>query len=233
MSRYEADVQRFYELIAKLELKPHQCLTLRELIATRGLPARGVYFFREPGEYSSVFRGPRIVRVGTHGVSTGSKATLRSRLRMHLGTQSGGGNHRGSIFRRHVGHAILNEGKQSVSTWGVGSSAPTELRECPAALRTERELEHMVSERIGAMSVLWVHVPDEASASSERATIERNAIAMLSNKKQLVERAGTGWLGHHSDRQEIRSSLLWNLNHTADTYDPSFLPILQAAIERT
>ncbi len=43
---------------------------------------------------------PRVVRVGTHALKAGSQSTLWGRLAQHRGQgNTGGGNHRGSIFR--------------------------------------------------------------------------------------------------------------------------------------
>ena len=74
-----------------------------------GLPRRGVYFFMEDGEVrSDSGTGPRIVRVGTHALTEGSGTKLWSRLSQHRGpTKSGGGNHRGSIFRLIVGTSVM------------------------------------------------------------------------------------------------------------------------------
>jgi hypothetical protein len=58
-----------------------------------GLPNQGVYFFFDPDEPTQFStKLPRLVRIGTHGVSAGSKATLRDRLRTHFGTATGYGN---------------------------------------------------------------------------------------------------------------------------------------------
>lgn len=81
--------------------------TLRQVLSSGKLPKQGVYIFFEGAEQSAFStRLPRIVRIGTHAVSAGSKTALRTRLRTHFGTKSGNGNHRGSIFRLHVGEAI-------------------------------------------------------------------------------------------------------------------------------
>ncbi len=87
-------------------------------------PTRGVYFFRETGESRRTQPSfLRVIRVGTHAVSTNSKSTLRARLRTHRGGQNGGGNHRGSIFRLHAGAALLERDRESIGempTWGSG-----------------------------------------------------------------------------------------------------------------
>lgn len=97
----------------------------------------------------------------------------------------------------------------------------------------EATWEKKVSDRIGAMTILWVDVPDEPSATSMRAFIERNAIALLSNQRSPIAPASETWLGRHSIREEIRTSLLWNLKHVNEVYDPAFLDVLEQAIHRT
>src|SRR4051794_27245281 len=97
-----SDLNRFYAILAKLEASGPQGLALSTYSGRSGFPMRGVYFFREPGEFRAASPSSlRVVRVGTHAVSANSKSTLWKRLRAHLGTRSGGGNHRGSIFRLH------------------------------------------------------------------------------------------------------------------------------------
>lgn len=228
-----ADLDQFYSLLSRLESFPNQGLRLDEYRGKTAFPARGVYFFRESGEYRSSKRSAaRIVRVGTHAVSVGSKSSLWGRLKTHLGTRVGGGNHRGSIFRLHVGAALLARDGASLPTWGVGSSAPPAVRESPAARAAESAWERRVSEHVGAMTILWVDVPDEPGPSSKRALIERNAIALLSNHFAPIEPASTEWLGHHSPRDDIRCSSLWNLRHVDETYDPRFLDDLETAVAK-
>lgn len=228
-----ADLNRFYAILERLETSHQQGLRLRAYGGAAGLPARGVYFFREPREQRSICsNSPRIVRVGTHAVSANSKSTLWQRLRAHLGTRNGGGNHRGSIFRLHVGAALLAREQVNIPTWGLGSSAPINLRESQAAQAMETAWEQKVSEYIGAMTVLWVNVPDEPSPRSIRAVIERNAIALLSNRFAPLEPASADWLGFYSPRDDIRRSGLWNLNYVDQGYDPSFLDLFESVVEQ-
>jgi hypothetical protein len=230
--RVALDRAEFYRLMSLLSTLPNQARPLAQLGGNTSLPERGVYFFREPGEVCAD-GSARIVRVGTHAVSSGSKSTLRSRLKTHLGSKSGSGNHRGSIFRLHLGNAMLVKNAKSIPTWGKGSVAPPELRGSPEALADEAAWEKKVSQHIGAMEVLWVDVPDEPSSESERAFIERNAIGLLSERRNPALASTTGWLGEHSHREEIRSSRLWNLRHIDEQHDVSFLGVLASAIERT
>ena len=234
MSDPRIDLERFYTFLSQLEELEHQGQRLESYSSRSPFPLRGVYFFREPGEYR--FSKPntyRIVRIGTHAVSANSKSTLWGRLKAHLGTRSGGGNHRGSIFRLHVGSALLAKEGVAIPTWGVGSSAPRALRESAAALVAEAECERKVSAFIGSMTVLWVNVPDDPGPFSKRTYIEQNAIALLSNFLSPLELASTSWLGNHSPRKEIRQSSLWNLNHVNQNYDPKFLDDFEDAVDKT
>lgn len=122
-----SDLGRFYSILERLAASQQQGLKLSSYAWTSPLPARGVYFFREPGEPRPGSPGShRIVRVGTHPVSANSKSTLWQRLRTHLGTRAGTGNHRGSIFRLHVGAAMLARDKVSTDL-GSGFNRAT----CP------------------------------------------------------------------------------------------------------
>jgi hypothetical protein len=97
------------------------------------------------------------------------------------------------------------------------------VRDSEEGRAAEAVWETRVSEYIGGMSVFWIDVPDEPGPQSERSLIERNSIALLSNKYAPIDKASSGWLGHFSPRQEIRDSARWNLKHVADECDSSFL----------
>ena len=201
---------------------------LRELLAEE-LPRQGVYFFfddNEPTTFSTSI--PRLVRIGTHGVSAGSVATLRNRLRTHLGTRAGAGNHRASVFRLHVGRAIIQRDQleQDFPSWGKGQSAPKEI--------TEREapLEAKVSKYIGNLRVLFVPVLDTAGTGSMRATIERQFISMFTENLCAIEDTSSTWLGRFSDKPSIRDSGLWNIRDVGSEYDPKFIPLLDGLVKR-
>ena len=143
---------------------------------------------------------------------------------MTAGAHAGGGNHRGSIFRLHVGTALLARGDwpdDVARTWRVGSSAKREIRE------REVPLEKAVSKHIGQMPFLWVAVDDPPGPQSLRGYIERNAIALLSNNGSGAnDPSSSTWLGRCAAAEAIRSSGLWNVNHVTDGYDPAFLDVL-------
>ena len=80
------------------------------------------------------------------------------------------------------------------------------------------------------MSILWLDIADEPGPLSQRAYIERNAIALLSNDLSPFDPPSETWLGLHSARDDIRTSGLWNLNHVREQYDPKFLDVFEQLI---
>lgn len=230
MNSREADLRRFYDMLKVLEGRQGAARTLPES-ARRDCPQRGVYFFFGPGERRcGSGDAPRVVRVGTHALKPGSKTKLWTRLSQHRGAlKSGGGNHRGSIFRLLVGSALIVRDGLSCPTWD------TQRRNAPKHVRmAEIELERLVSQTIGAMPVVWLAVDDDPGASSERAVIERGAIALLSGWGQdEIDPPSTNWLGHTCTRDKVRRSGLWNNNHVDEAYDPAFLDVMERRVLAT
>ena len=223
------DLVHFYEIINSLSEKIGGPRILADCTGRMGWPERGVYFFQEHGETrSDSGTGPRIVRVGTHALKSGSRTTLWNRLSQHRGpAKTGAGNHRGSIFRLLVGTALSATNGVTVPTWGQGSSAPKSVRE------KERQLEKLVSSTIGQMPFLWLDVPDPPGPDSLRGYIERNAIALLSNyNRPVLDSPSSSWLGVHCNREKVRDSGLWNQNHVDESYDPDFLDELERLVRR-
>ena len=208
---------------------------LADCVGGKSWPNRGAYFFCETGEVrSGSGAGLRVVRVGTHGLKAGSQSTLWSRLRQHRGPAgASGGNHRGSIFRLLVGKALAQrDGVELPRSWGVGADAVAAAGrfglDRVGVKRTEAELEAIVSRYISAMPFLWLDVGDEPGPRSERGTIERNAIALLSAYREPApDPPSSNWLGHLSDRDRVRRSGLWNNNHVDEYYSPSFLDVME------
>lgn len=220
-------LERFYSLLADLERSLGGARRLSACDGRMSWPSRGVYFFCEPGEVrNDTGHGSRIVRVGTHALKAGSGTKLWTRLSQHRGqARSGGGNHRGSIFRLLVGTALMERDGLSYPSWDQGSSAPREIRE------SEQSLERSVSDVIGAMPFLWLSIIDEPGADSMRGYIERNAIALLSNfRSEPLDPPSESWLGHFCNRERVRTSGLWNQNHVDEQCDPAFLDALERLI---
>ena len=217
-------------MLKELEFRQGATRTLPES-ASRDCPQRGVYFFFETGERRvGSGEGPRVVRVGTHALKPGSSTKLWTRLSQHRGAiRSGGGSHRGSIFRLLVGSALIARDGLSCPTWDTQrSNAPSPVR------AAEIELERLVSRTIGAMPVLWLSVDDDPGADSERGVIERGAIALLSGWGQTgIDPPSANWLGHSCTREKVRRSGLWNNNHVDEAYDPAFLDVMERRVLAT
>jgi hypothetical protein len=100
-------MNEFYEILGELRERVGGCRRLCECKGKSGWPERGVYFFLEDGEFREDQKTLRVVRVGTHAITATSKTTLWNRLHTHRGHSDLGGNHRGSIFRKRIGEALL------------------------------------------------------------------------------------------------------------------------------
>ncbi|MGI9310621.1 MAG: hypothetical protein ACR2P7_03685, partial [bacterium] len=196
-------------------------------------PLRGVYFFQEDGERRAQSGdGARIVRVGTHALKVGSQTTIWKRISQHKGVQkSGGGSHRGSIFRLLIGTALIARDLHQCDSWGVGGSAPKDIR------ARELPMERRVSETIGRMRVICLPILDEAGPDSLRGVIERNSIALLSNfsnhNRPPIDAPSCDWLGAHCARERVRRSGIWNQRHVEDDYDRSFLAAFEQLVNQS
>ena len=139
---------------------------------------------------------------------------------------TGGGNHRGSIFRLLVGTALMHRDPScAVYTWGQGNSAASPVRDA------ERALERRVSGVIGAMPLPWLRIDDPPDPASRRSYIERNAIGLLSDYDRAPhDPPSRGWLGSYCTRPKVRQSGLWNQQHAEESYAPIFLEDLDRLV---
>lgn len=239
MARHK-DLDRFYGLLDRLEGHVDGARKLKNATGRMDWPARGVYFFFEPGETREKSDRLRVTRVGTHGVAEGSSTSLWDRLKQHYGTGSGsenhphGGSHRSSVYRLRVGQAITEKYdlNDDYPDWDQPWSSID--RERSQVRDEEFVLERRVSAYIREQPFLWVALDDEPGPDSDRAFLERNAIALLSNfDTQTVDPRPDCWLGRYSPSPEIRESGLWNVNHVDEDYDRPFLDLLETAIRDT
>lgn len=224
-----ADIDRFYDLLKRLTLNGVNGRIMGDSSGKLEWPKRGLYFFFDPDERRFFdLNTCRVVRVGTHGVSQGSKSTLWGRLRTHRGSSDQRGNHRGSIFRLHLGAALQAARLVTeVPTWGIGQSADGGTK------ASEVEVEKKVSEYLVRMAVIFLEVGDEPSAKSDRAYLERNVIGMLCGPRGPVDLPSESWLGRFSRSPEIRYSGLWNVDFVRFQYDPHFLDVLDRYVDVT
>lgn len=229
----------FYSLLDRLAERLGGPRLLASCHGRMNWPQRGVYFFFEPDELrSGSGTGPRVVRVGTHALKEGSDTSLWKRLSQHAGsTRSGGGNHRGSIFRLLVGNALKHRGQAAEPRhWGVGTDAGKVAAQHgltrAQVLEEELSLECSVSAHIRAMPFLWLDIGDASGSNSDRGYIERNSIALLSSHRGSIDPPSRNWLGIYCDRERVRRSGLWNNNHVEEAYEPAFLGVFEDYIVR-
>lgn len=213
----ETTLDDFYALVTAMANR-YGIVPLGACSAAMNWPERGVYFFLDPQERrASDGNAYRVVRVGTHALKSGARSTLWKRLHQHRGQASGMGNHRGSVFRHHVGLALLARDGHTHPTWGNRSSAERSVVEA------ERELEERVSAYLARLLVTYIPVLDEPGPDSMRGYVERNAIALLSTSGAAVDRPSEGWLGRHAKAEAIRRSGLWNVRHVGEGVEEGFL----------
>ncbi|WP_049937276.1 hypothetical protein [Haloplanus natans] len=234
------DLDRLYRLLADLDRRVDGARKLKRCTGYMDWPDRGVYVFLAPGEPRTAGGGLRVARIGTHAVSVGSSTSLWDRLKQHYGTGSGsadhphGGNHRGSVYRQRVGEAIIEKYglHDDYPDWGERWASIDRDR---AGVRDEEYLlERRVSAYIREQPFLTVALDDEPGPNSDRAFVERNLIALLSNRDtDPVDPRPNDWFGRHSRSPEIRASGLWNVNHVDEAYDPAALDRLAEAVEAT
>lgn len=138
------------------------------------------------------------------------------------------------MYRKGVGEAIIekynlhNDYPDWDKRWSNIDRPRSEVR------NEEYIMERRVSTYIRDQPFLWINVDDKPSADSDRAYIERNAIALLSNfDKPTLDPRADDWLGRHCRSCEIQESGLWNVNHVNEHYDSGFLDRLVEAIDHT
>jgi hypothetical protein len=177
-----------------LELYSFQIKRPRYNYLTAGseLPRNGIYFFFEKGE--QVDQGvERIVRVGTHKVDE----RFRGRIRQHYGSRSSlKGNKNASVFRKHVGGALLRRDyprDERLEEW---------LR--PGG-RTYPDIETRVSEILRDNFTFCCFSVNE---QEERLKFERGIIALLA--RYPLGRPSADWLGSYAHERKIGRSGLWN-----------------------
>ena len=204
MADRHADTRRFYD---RLEGRIGGRRMLADCNWHELAEPRDLLLLRSRG--SALQLGRRVVRRAgrsPHWLEAGGRRTLWARLSQHRGTaRARGGNHRGSMFRLLVGIALAQQqGIDLPPSWGVGGdpgAAARRLGPDRAGVKlVEAELEARVSHHIRAMPFPSLNVWDEPGPRSERGTIGRNAIALLSGYREpALDPPSVGGLGHSTD----------------------------------
>jgi hypothetical protein len=163
------------------------------------IPRNGIYLFFEQGE-DVVCGGaprPRIVRVGSHR----GEGRLPKRIRLHYGPQKSlGGNKDLSVFRRHLGAALLARTNQD---------DPRVLEWFRKGGRRYREVEEEVSRCLRDWFRFVCFRVDERD---ERFELEAALIGLLASTPMSAP--SPGWLGRHAIAEPIRRTGLWNTMQT-------------------
>ena len=221
-------IKRLYNRLVYLSKETGGIHLLKDCSGKMYWPKKGVYFIMDFSECSIVSGSiPKIIRVGTHAVSKNSKSILWGRLKTHKGINNGGGNHRSSVFRLHIGNALIKKNNLECNTWGLDQNATETVR------KNERPIEQLVSDYIGKLGVIVLDVDDESSPRSDRAYLEKNSIALLSAINYSFEFTSNNWLGKYSIKKEIIESSLWNINYVEGGYDDNFFCKLDLYIDKT
>jgi hypothetical protein len=183
------------------------------------LPRNGIYLFFEDGEvidFGGKYRD-RIVRVGTHTKDD----RFRTRIRQHYGqVNSERGNKNGSIFRKHLGGALL-------------SCLDTEHPALPDwyhnKVKGPEEHEIAVSRRLRQT---FTFVCFEVSTAAERLELESGLIAQLA--QYPIGSASPSWIGHFAKSESMRSFGLWNTQRvSAEPLSAGQLKRISELVERS
>ncbi len=215
------EINRFYELLNKLENKIGGKYLLPDCNAQMNWPRKSIYFFFEEGQVRDKKREKRVVSIGyTKGKE--ERDTLWACLRKHRGTvagkYAGGGNHRDSNLRLHLGSSLINRDGIDCLSWGKRFKANAEIR------AAEYSLEKMVSQKVNSMPFIWLGLDSRTGTRDFARFMEKNVIALLSNYgKAPVDGPSSTWLGNYCVNPFVQRSGLWNVEYVSERYTPAFM----------
>jgi hypothetical protein len=182
-----------------LLIKKNYCDHFNHKTPRNVLPPNGIYLFFEKGESVDIdgITCDRIVRVGTH-IKDGN---FPGRIRQHYGNYGNHmGNKNGSVFRKHVGGAIMR------------LVNPTDPR-LPGWLKqmgpSYQEVEGQVSD---VLHEKFTFVCFPVSTKEDRLALESGLIALLA--QYPLGKPSDDWLGKHAASPIIRCTGLWNTKET-------------------
>jgi hypothetical protein len=184
------------------------------------LPNDGIYFFYEQGECSGhISAKPRIVRVGTH-----RNGNFRSRIAEHFllderkmaFTEDQSRPHDRSIFRCHIGRALLNKAHDPyLSVWSMNFTK-RETRDTKRHLRDiskEVAIEEVTGILRQKFSFRFIEIADQMQRMGKQG-LEGALIGTLASCPQCTP--SDSWLGRGSPTVQIRESGLWLVQHLRD-----------------
>lgn len=204
------------------------------------LPNNGIYFFYEDGEHwGHGGRKPRVVRVGTH-----KDGNFRSRIAEHFLLDERRMNfdamkpapHERSIFRKHLGAALLNKHSDPyLAVWNNIDFTPRATRDQHGHLRDivkEKAIESEITALLREHFFFRYVVVAQESLRMGISGIEKKLIGTVAQCSEC--RSSHVWLGNQSPRPQIRGSGLWLIHHLkAPTLSPAEMNFLEKAIGDT
>jgi len=202
------------------------------------LPGNAVYFFYEKGECCGhPGAKPRIVRVGTH-----RDGNFRSRIAEHFllderkmaFTRDQPAPHERSIFRKHIGRALLNKtGDPYLPVWELdfttrkAREAYRHLRDISKEAAIEREVTQLLRHRF---SFRFIEIADQMQRMGNQG-LEPALIGTLASCPQCGP--SVRWLGRYSPKVPIRETGLWLIHHLKSApLSSAQMASITAAIER-
>ena len=180
--------EQIYELVNLLTRNNH-------LTPTHSLPKNGIYLFFEQGEDAMCGARlvNRIVRVGTHT----KDGRFRPRIRQHYGNVSSlRGNKNGSVFRKHVGGALLRRDNLADHRLGEWLKQGGQ-----SYLEIEERVSHELRTRFTFCCI-------EVDDANERKTFERGLVALLAQRPP--GNPSDHWLGRYAASEKLVRSGIWN-----------------------
>lgn len=163
------------------------------------LPGNGIYILYESGEFAHETR--RIVRIGTHRGDN----RLPLRLEEHFLID----NKDRSIFRRHIGRAILKKANDPfLAQWDIDLTS-RQARIINSGKIDHARLKTIESQVTGYIQRNFRFVVFRVDDNKKRSDIESKIISTVSLCNNC--QASDHWLGLHSPIKKIEESGLWNV----------------------
>jgi hypothetical protein len=179
------------------------------------LPENGIYFFYEKGEvWGHGGKRPGIVRVGTHNdgnfQSRIAEHFLLNERKMDFDAKSSPPHDR-SVFRKHIGRALLHgAGDSYLEIWNKDFMERENIRKFghKRDIAKEKKIERAATEIIRSnFSFRFIKISEQGT----RKDLEKRLIGTLAQCG--VCQASPRWLGLDSPKKQIRESGLWLVQH--------------------
>jgi hypothetical protein len=163
----------------------------------------GIYILFEKGEKTKDGMN-RVVRVGINE----KQDRFLNRINDHFT-----GNHRGSVFRKHIGRAILTKTNRGsyLPIWNL-TNKQVALKRDTINWAKENEIEKEVSafiEEYFTFSIVQIN------KEVQRMDLEVKLISSLAF--EAFNLPSKNWLGHFHPDLKIQQSGLWNIQHLRDS----------------